>query len=203
MHLGFVIWVFQPFETFPNFQPNPTPNFLHHLPTPTHNPNFRCVVDFSGSSSSNFTFSLRSRVSKRIYPIVNLAVLIHPLWRHDSWDWYVPYQRRGKSHGAMSSRWVKCWMMEMCFFWGWKKIIGKWCRVGVVQIQWGWVFDGKWWGCEVVISVIRMSSLTLSQYFALVQWFWEWTFGIAWGVLFESVKGLRPSENIYSILSKS
>lgn len=60
----------------------------------------------------------RSRVSKRIYPIVNLAVLIHPLWRHDFWDWYVPYQRRGKSHGAMSSRGVKCWMMEMLFFLG-------------------------------------------------------------------------------------
>lgn len=36
---------------------NPTPNFLHHLPTPTHNPNFRCVVDPPGSTSSNFTFS--------------------------------------------------------------------------------------------------------------------------------------------------
>lgn len=201
MHLGFVIWVFQPFETFPKLQPNP------QLSSPPTNPNTQpelplFLVDPPGSTSSNFTFFKGHEYRSGFIQ----------LWTWQCWS--IHYGDTTLEIGTYLIRGVER-AMEPCQAGGWS--VGWWCLFfwGVEKDHWkvmpgrggsnpmGMVLDGKWWGCEVVISVIRMSSLTLSQYFSLVRWFWEWTFGIAWGVLFESVKGLRPSENIYSILSKS
>lgn len=154
MHLGFVIWVFQPFETFPNFQPTQAPTFFTTYQPQHTQPELPFLVDPPYhqnlplmSTSSNFTFSKVTSIEADLSNCepgsadpstmeTRLLRLVRTL------------SEASRAMEPCQAVWSVGWWR--CFFGGGKRSLESDAGGRDGSNPMGLVFDGKWWGYEVI-----------------------------------------------------